>query len=77
MYTLSRNKWIIKCAAIGIISLSIFIIVILFYYYNNRNQNLYRPASAIAAGVDKFGIREIYPTKSWGEEWFMNIKRHR
>jgi hypothetical protein len=41
--------------------------VIFFYYYN-----LYRPA--IAYGVDKFGIREIYPTKPGGEEWFMNMQ---
>jgi hypothetical protein len=70
MYTLSRNKWIITSAVIGIISLSIFIIII-FFYYNNNNQNLYRPATT---GVDKFGIREIYPTKSGGEEWFMNMQ---
>jgi hypothetical protein len=24
-------------------------------------------------GVDKFGIKEIYPTKTGGEEWFMNM----
>jgi hypothetical protein len=31
---------------------------------------LYRPVS----GVDKFGIREIYPTKPGGEKWFMNMQ---
>jgi len=25
------------------------------------------------SGVDKFGIKEIYPTKTGGEEWFMNM----
>ena len=25
-------------------------------------------------GVDKFGIKEIYPTKPGGEEWFMNMQ---
>ena len=65
MYILIRNKSVITCGVIGIISLSIFI-----FYYNN-NQNLYRPATT---GVDKFGIREIYPTKSGGEEWFMNMQ---
>ena len=50
-------------------SLSI-IIAVIFLYYNN-NQNMYRPSSA----VDKFGIREIYPTKpGGGEEWFMNMQ---
>jgi hypothetical protein len=68
VYTLSRNKWIITSAITGIISLSIIIAVIFFYY--NNNQNLYQPSS----GVDKFGIREIYPTKPGGEEWFMNMQ---
>jgi hypothetical protein len=26
-----------------------------------------------ASSVDKFGIRKIYPTKTGGEEWFMNM----
>jgi hypothetical protein len=25
------------------------------------------------AGLDKFGIKEIYPTKTGSEEWFMNM----
>jgi hypothetical protein len=25
------------------------------------------------AGVGKFGIKEIYPTRTGGEEWFMNM----
>ncbi len=25
------------------------------------------------AGVNRFGINEIYPTKTGGEEWFMNM----
>lgn len=48
------------------------IISIKFYYYNN--QILHQPVTAIGSGVDKFGIREIYPTKSGGEEWFMNMQ---
>jgi hypothetical protein len=47
-------------------------IIIIFYYYNN--QILRRYATAIATGVDKFGIREIYRTQSGGEEWFMNMQ---
>jgi|SRR5215212_593411 len=68
MYILSRNKWVITSAVIGIISSSIFSIIIFFYY--NNNQNLHQPVS----GLDRFGIREIYPTKSSGEEWFMNMQ---
>ncbi|HEX9319657.1 MAG TPA: discoidin domain-containing protein [Nitrososphaeraceae archaeon] len=26
-----------------------------------------------AAGTDKFGIKKLYPTKSGGEEWYMNM----
>jgi hypothetical protein len=25
------------------------------------------------AGIDKFGIRKIYPTKPGGEQWYFNI----
>ena len=28
----------------------------------------------VVAGFDKFGIREIYPSKPGGEEWFMNMQ---
>jgi hypothetical protein len=49
------------------------LIIVAFYYYNI--QILHQPASAvIASTLDKFGIREIYPTKSSGEEWFMNMQ---
>jgi hypothetical protein len=49
------------------IIVSFIFIIITFYYYNN--QILHRPAT----GIDKFGIREIYATKSGVEEWFMNM----
>ncbi len=31
------------------------------------------PKSVVFIGYDKFGIREIYPSKHGGEEWFMNM----
>ena len=53
--------------------ISLTLIIVAFYYYNI--QILHQPASAvIASTLDKFGIREIYPTKSSGEEWFMNMQ---
>jgi hypothetical protein len=61
------SQGIITCTIIAII-VSLIFIIITFYYYNN--QILHRPAT----GVDKFGIREIYATKSSGEEWFMNMQ---
>jgi hypothetical protein len=42
--------------------------VILYHIVNNIL--IRRP---IIAGFDKFGIKEIYPTKPGGEEWFMNM----
>jgi hypothetical protein len=32
------------------------------------------PYLGTGSGVDKFGIKEIYPTKPGGEEWFMNMQ---
>ncbi len=43
--------------------------VILYYIVNNI---IIRKPSPVA-GFDKFGIKEIYPTKPGGEEWFMNM----
>ena len=50
----------------GLISL---IIIFSVYYYTVKPI----PLVNRAGGVDKFGIREIYPTKSNGDEWFMNM----
>ncbi len=32
------------------------------------------PKPGVFIGIDKFGIREIYPSKPGGEEWFMNMQ---
>jgi hypothetical protein len=48
---------------------SALVIIMLFYIANNIL--VHRPV--IVAGFDKFGIKEIYPTKNGGEEWFMNM----
>jgi len=42
----------------------------LFYIVNNIL--IHRPV--VVAGFDKFGIKEIYPTKIGGEEWFMTLR---
>jgi heme/copper-type cytochrome/quinol oxidase subunit 2 len=70
--SLKSSPWIItNTTTIIIIVVAIIVsfifIIITFYYYNN--QILHRPAT----GIDKFGIREIYATKSGVEEWFMNM----
>ena len=50
----------------------IFAITILIYYYyvvTTPQQNQYLNN----AGIDKFEIKDIYPTKNGGREWFMNM----
>jgi hypothetical protein len=47
----------------------VMMFVTLFYYNNVLGPVAY----AIASNVDQFAIKEIYPTKSGGEEWFMNM----
>ena len=69
--SLKRSHGIMLATIVAII-VSLTLIIIILYYYNN--QILHQPVTAIASGVDKFGIREIYPTKSGGEEWFMNMQ---
>jgi hypothetical protein len=60
---MSRNRWVI-------ISATLFVII--FYIWNIPSHEA--ADAAIGSAVDKFGVREIYPTKPGGEEWFMNMK---
>ena len=53
---------------IGIIT--IVVATEIYYYIYNRPQ---RPSITTGVSVDRFGIRELYPTKKGGEEWFMNM----
>ena len=53
---------------IGVIT--IVVATEIYYYIYNRPQ---RPSIPIGVSVDRFGIRELYPTKKGGEEWFMNM----
>src|SRR2546423_849911 len=39
----------------------------------NINSSVITPINSTAIKVDKFGIKEIYPTKVGGREWYMNI----
>jgi hypothetical protein len=52
---------------IGIIVFVVIAAITLIY-----NYYLISPTTHYA-GVDKFAIKEIYPTKTGGEEWFMNM----
>lgn len=52
---------------ISLVGLGILVATILAYNYYLITL---RPHFA---GIDKFGIKEIYPTKAGGQEWFMNM----
>ena len=53
---------------------AIAIIIPLYYYLllPFHRPTLPTPTTTMA-GIDKFGIREIYPTKHGGEQWYFNI----
>lgn len=52
----------------GIITFVIIISAAIGYYYYSISI-----PTIHYAGIDKFGIKELYPTKPGGEEWFMNM----
>ena len=43
-------------------------------FYNINNILIPKPHRVSVAGFDKFGIKEIYPSKTGGEEWFMDMQ---
>jgi hypothetical protein len=59
---------------IAIISVAIIATVVLSYYFIAVSNN---PPTIISPlhnrGLDKFGIKEIYPTKVGGRKWFINM----
>jgi hypothetical protein len=60
-----------KNLLIGIVIGVALITSIVISYYVVNNIIIHRPVSI--AGFDEFGIKEIYPTKQGGEEWYMNM----
>ncbi|MBV9179178.1 MAG: hypothetical protein JO297_19275 [Nitrososphaeraceae archaeon] len=56
-----------------IIIIGIITIVVAIEIYNYTYNRPQRPSITIGVSVDRFGIRELYPTKKGGEEWFMNM----
>ena len=52
-------------------------IILLFFivvYYNNISITAASLTSDSSNGEDKFGIKEIYPTKPKGREWYLNLE---
>ena len=58
---------LISIIAIIIVSLSITFII----YYHTLQKPL--PAIINNTKIDKVGIKEIYPSKPDGEEWYINM----
>ncbi len=52
---------------ISLVGLGILVVTILAYNYYLISLTPH------FAGIDKFGIKEIYATKAGGQEWFMNM----
>ena len=57
-----RKNALLRIGIIVIVITGAFTIIYNYYLISPRYS-----------GVDKFGIKEIYPTKTGGEEWFMNM----
>lgn len=53
------------------IVISIIVILILAYYFYSNNASV---KQIIPVGLDKFGTSEIYPTKTGGRQWYINMK---
>lgn len=53
-----------------IIASIIFILVLTYYFYSKITSS----KQIIPAGLDKFGISEIYATKAGGRQWYINMK---
>src|SRR5919202_177811 len=73
---------------VSTIKISVLILLILIFIVSNINSwankesfivyvnaaNTFQNATKIGSGaVDKFGVKEIYPTKQGGREWFLNM----
>lgn len=66
----SGKKLIKLILIVGVLIGSLSIFLGFYYYYIFQ-----KPIPTINIGIvnDKFGIKEIYPTKPGGEQWFMNM----
>ena len=56
---------------IAIVVFAVMLAITLIYNYLISPSSY--PITNHYAGVDKFGIKEIYPTKSGGEQWYMDM----
>jgi hypothetical protein len=73
-HSLTR-KTRITTAIIIVIAVSIIVTIVLYYYFIDLLTNASHPSTIIShnRALDKFGIKEIYPTTIGGREWFINM----
>ena len=58
---------------IAIVTFALIVAIIAVQNHYLFSSSHHHTTDARYAGVDKFGIKEIYPTKSNGDEWYMNM----
>ncbi len=69
----------IVVAVFVVITAAVIIGIILYNYYNHNNYSTSSSHPNVTeinhySGIDKFGVKEIYPTEPGGQEWFMNMR---
>jgi hypothetical protein len=69
----SAKKWIKLFLVIGVLIGSLSIFFGYYYFYIFQKPIPIPIINLGAVGKDKFGIKEIYPTKPGGEQWFMDM----
>ena len=65
---MSKSRWLI--VIVGSISVIIIIIITLFFYYYYIQISFIPPPPS---AKHTFKVREIYPTKQGGRQWFINL----
>ena len=65
-------------AVFVVITAAVIIGIILYNYYDYNNYSTSSSHPNVTeinhySGIDKFGVKEIYPTEPGGQEWFMNM----
>ena len=59
---------------IGSVVFGVMVVIALFYNYYLISRSYHPITTTRYAGIDKFGIKEIYPTKTGGEHWSMILE---
>jgi hypothetical protein len=65
-----KSKLQLLAVGLGILVVA----AIIYYYYNETTTKLQQKQNEIVqvSGIDKFGIKEVYPTQEGGREWYLN-----